>query len=98
MSGEGWLIQARNGGSLRDTVTAERALNITIEGQPDNFNVGIGVGKWIQNAAVTAAEILALSELFLPLDVSEMAWTVHVENKIVRKLDELVQAAPVAAR
>jgi len=94
----GWLIQAQKGGFLREIITAERALNIIIQGQPNNFNVRVGVGKWIQNAAVTAVETVALSELFLPLDVAEMTWTVHVEKKVVKKIDEIVQSTPVPAR
>jgi hypothetical protein len=97
-SSDGWLIQAQKGGFLRELITAERALNIMIQGQPINFTVRVGIGKWIQNAAVTAVETVALSELFLPLDVAEMAWTVHVENKVIKKIGELVQSTPVPAR
>jgi hypothetical protein len=97
-SGGGWLIQAQKGGFLREIISSERALNIMIQGQPNDFNVRIGIGKWIQNAAVTAVETIALSEIFLPIDVGEMAWTVHVENKVIKKIDELVQSAPVPAR
>lgn len=97
-SGGGWLIQAQKGGFLRELITSERALNIMIVGQPNNFNVRVGIGKWIQNAAVTAVETLALSELFLPLDVAEMTWTVHVEDKIIKKIDEIVQSTAVPAR
>jgi hypothetical protein len=94
----GWLIQAQKGGFLREVITAERALNIMIHGQPDSFNVRLGIGKWIQNVAVTAVETIAITELFLPLDVAEMAWTVHVENKVIKKIDELVQSNAVPAR
>jgi hypothetical protein len=93
-----FLIQAQKGGFLREVITSERALNIMIEGQPNDFNVRIGIGKWLQNAGVTAVETIALSELFLPLDVAEMSWTVHVENKVIKKIDELVRSTPVAAR
>jgi hypothetical protein len=93
-----WLIQAQKGGFLREIITAERALNIMIQGEPNSFSVRIGVGKWVQNVAVTAVETIALSELFLPLDVAEMAWTLNVENKVIKKIDELVQSHPVPAR
>ena len=69
-----------------------------IQGEPNSFNVRIGVGKWVQNVAVTAVETIALSELFLPLDVAEMAWTLNVEDKVIKKIDELVQSNPVPAR
>ncbi len=97
-SGAGWLIQAQKGGFLREIITAERALNIMIQGEPNSFSVRIGVGKWVQNVAVTAVETIALSELFLPLDVAEMAWTLNVEDKVIKKIDELVQSNPVPAR
>jgi hypothetical protein len=93
-----WLVQAQKGGFLREIISAERALNIMIQGQPNSFSVRIGIGKWIQNAAVTAVETIALSEIFLPVDVAEMAWTVHVEDKVIKKIDELVQSTAVPAR
>jgi hypothetical protein len=97
-SGGEWLIQAQKGGFLREIISAERAPNIMIQGQPNDFSVRVGIGKWIQNAAVTAVETIAIAEIFLPVDVAEMAWTVHVENKVIRKIDELVQSTAVLAR
>lgn len=97
-TGNRYLIQAQKGGFLREVISSERALNILIEGMPNDFNVRIGIGKWLQNVGVTAVETIALSEIFLPLDVAEMSWTVHVENKVVKKIDELVRSTPVAAR
>jgi hypothetical protein len=97
MSGGGWLIQAQKGGFLSDIISAERALNVTIQGQPNDFNLRIGIGKWIQNAGVTIVETTLLSPLFLPVDVAEMSWTVHVENGVFKRIDELVQSAPVVA-
>jgi hypothetical protein len=97
LSGGEWLIQAQKGGFLHEVITAQRALNITIQGQPDDFSLRIGIGKWIQNAMVTVVETALLSELFLPLDVAEMAWTLHVENGVIRKIDEVVKSAPVPA-
>lgn len=96
-SSGGWLIQAQKGGFLSEVITAERALNIMIQGQPNDFSVRVGIGKWLQNAAVVAVETLALSELFLPVDVAEMAWTVHVENRILKKIDGVVQSMTVTA-
>jgi len=93
----GWLIQAQKGGFLSEVISAERALNVTIQGQPNDFSLRVGIGKWIQNAGVTVAETALLSPLFLPLDVAEMSWTVHVENGVFKKIDELVKSAPVPA-
>ncbi len=91
------LIQAQKGGFLRELITSERALNIMIEGQPNDFSVRVGIGKWFQNVAVAAVETIALSELFLPLDVAEMTWNLHVEDNVIRKIDELANSTPVLA-
>ena len=75
---------------MRDIITADRCFTITISGQPNDFAVHIGIGKWIQNLAVAAAEALLLSVLFLAVDVPEMLWTRHVEDSIARKITEMV--------
>src|ERR1700747_727575 len=90
----GSLIQAQKGGFLRDVITAERSLNILIQGESNNFIVRIGVGKWLQNIAVATAETLLISELFLPLDVGEMLWNIEVEDKILKRIDGFVGMGP----
>jgi hypothetical protein len=86
----GMLIQAQKGGFLRELITSERALNILIQGEPNNFSVRVGIGKWVQNIAVATVETLLISELFLPLDVGEMLWNVEVEKKLLKKIDDFV--------
>jgi len=90
----GMLVQAQKGGFLRELITAERALNILIQGEPNNFMVRVGIGKWVQNIAVATVETLLISELFLPLDVGEMLWNVEVEKKILKKIDDFVAMGP----
>lgn len=86
----GQVIQAQKAGILRDIITADRCFTITISGQPNDFTVHIGIGKWIQNIAVAAVEVLLLSVLFLAVDVPEMLWTRHVEGEIANKITQLV--------
>lgn len=86
----GPVIQAQKAGILRDIITADRCFSITLSGQPNDFTVRIGIGKWIQNLAVAAAEAILLSVLFLAVDVPEMLWTRHVEGEIVKKITEIV--------
>ena len=50
----------------------------------------MGVGKWIQNIAVTIVESVLLTSLFLVIDVPEMLWNVEIENKIQKKIDEFI--------
>ena len=85
----GTVIQAQKAGILRDIITADRCFTITISGQPTDFSVHIGIGKWIQNLAVAAVETLLLSWLFLAVDVPEMLWTRHIEGEIAKKITEL---------
>lgn len=87
---QGFVIQAQKAGILRDIITADRCFTLAISGQPNDFTVKVGIGKWIQNIAVAAVEALVLSALFLAVDVPEMLWTVHVENTIAKKVTEIV--------
>ena len=86
----GAVIQAQKAGILRDIITADRAFTIKIDGQPDDFTIVVGVGKFIQNIAVAVAEALILSELFLAVDIPEMLWTEHVEKGIIKEIVTVV--------
>jgi len=86
----GFIIQAQKAGILRDIITADRCFTISISGEPNDFAVHIGIGKWIQNIAVAAVETLLLTWLFLAVDVPEMLWTRHVEGEIAKKIAEMV--------
>jgi hypothetical protein len=89
-SGQGTLLQARKGGFLRDVITADRALSIVISGDPGDFTVRIGIGKWKEHLATAAIETLLLSELFLVVDVAEMVWTVEIEDKLAKQIESFV--------
>jgi hypothetical protein len=86
----GTIIQATKAGILRDIIVADRAFSILISGQPNDFSIRVGIGKLIQNLAVTAVEAVLLSELFLVVDVPEMLWTTHVEKQVVQTINEIV--------
>ncbi len=86
----GIVIQAQKAGILRDVISANQAFTIMITGQPNDFTIHIGIGKWIQNLGVAAAEAVFLSVLFLAVDVPEMLWTKHVENEIVTQITQIV--------
>jgi hypothetical protein len=86
----GIVIQAKKAGILRDIITADRAFSILIAGQPNDFTIHVGVGKWIQNIAVAAVETILLTWLFLAVDVPEMLWTEHVEKGIIKEIKQIV--------
>jgi hypothetical protein len=93
----GQVVQAQKGGILRDLIAADRAFTILITGQPNDFTIHVGIGKWIQNIAVAAVEALLLSALFLAVDVPEMLWTTHVEGQIVKDIKDVVEHGPQMA-
>lgn len=86
----GNIIQAQKAGILRDIIAADRAFTILIAGDSNDFSIHIGIGKWIQNLGVMAAEVILLSTLFLAVDVPEMLWTTHVENGLAKEISNLV--------
>ena len=89
-SEHGTVIQARKGGFLSAVIAADRALSILIDGESNNFTVRVGIGKWLEHLGVTAVEALLISEIFLFVDIPEMLWNVHVENKLVNEIDSIV--------
>jgi hypothetical protein len=88
----GIVIQAQKAGILRDIITADRAFTILITGDPNDFTIHIGIGKWIQNIGVAAAEAILLSLLFLAVDVPEMLWTTHVEGQLAKQIQSIVES------
>jgi hypothetical protein len=86
----GNVIQAQKAGVLRDIVSADRSFTFLLSGQPNDFAVHIGIGKWVQNIGVTAAETILLSPLFLAVDVPEMLWTTTVENGLAKQISQIV--------
>ena len=86
----GTIIQAKKAGFLRDIITAERAFTILISGQPNDFTIQIGIGKFIQNLAVASVEAILTAGLFLIIDIPEMLWNNEVEKGIIRNLVQIV--------
>ncbi len=91
----GTVIQAQKAGILRDIITADRCFTVLISGQPNDFTIHVGIGRWVQNIAVAAVETLFISVLFLAVDIPEMLWTNEVEKQIVREIDLVVKRVPL---
>ncbi len=83
------ILQAQKAGILRDIIAADRALTFVFEKNDDNINVHVGVAKLLQNLGITAIETILLSEIFLVIDVPEIAWTDHVENGLLKQLEQI---------
>jgi len=89
-SSQGTVLQAKKGGFLRGVVDADRALTIMVSGEPNDFTVRVGIGKWLEHLGVAAAKTLLLSDLFLVVDVAETAWNFEVEDKLLKQIETLV--------
>jgi hypothetical protein len=89
-STQGSVIQAKKGGFLRGVIDADRALSIMISGNPNDFTVRIGIGKWLQHLGVAALETLLISDLFLVVDVAESAWNFEIEDKLAKQVESFV--------
>lgn len=89
-SPHGTLIQCKKGGWLSAVIAADRAFNVLIDGEPNNFTVRVGIGKWLEHLGVTAVETLLLSVLFVAVDVPEMVWNAEIEHKIVKFIESAV--------
>ncbi len=89
-SDQGTVIQAKKEGFLREVVDADRAFTITITGEPADFTVHFGVGKWLQHLAVAAIETLLVSDLFFVVDIADSAWNLEVEDRIIADVKKFV--------
>ena len=57
----GTIIQAQKAGILRDIISADRCFTIMLAGQPNDFTVHVGIGKWVRDIAVAAVEALLIT-------------------------------------
>ncbi|MEM0158295.1 MAG: hypothetical protein QW812_02145 [Thermoplasmataceae archaeon] len=83
------LLQAQKGGILRDIIAADRALTFAFSTDNGNVKVEAGVAKLIKNLAITAIEVILLSDIFLFVDIPEILWNRHVETELLGYLQSL---------
>jgi hypothetical protein len=88
---DGWMVQAKKGGVLRELLAAERAFTITITGGPMNFRVTFGIGKWIQNLGVAVAEGLAIAPLITFVEIPISLWSYEIEHTFWSYVEKQVE-------
>jgi hypothetical protein len=86
----GNIVQAQKAGVLRGLIDANRAFSILISGQPNDFSVHIGIGKWLQNVGVAIVESIIFSPLAVVVDGAEILWTTHVESGLAKQITQIV--------
>ncbi len=77
---DGWVVQARKAGFLRDLLAADRAFTVTISGEKDNFRVSFGIGKWAQNLGMALVEGIALAPVVFFVEVPISLWSFEIER------------------
>jgi len=96
-SPHGTVVQAKKGNWLSAIIASDRALTVLLDGEPNNFTVRLGIGKWLEHLGVTAVESLLISPLFILVDVPETLWNFEIEGKISKQIDTLIGQVPIAA-
>jgi len=89
--GGGWLIQAKREGFLRELLAADRAFTITVVGDPNNFKVSFGIGKWIQNLGIAALEGVLVWPVLFFLEVPISLWSYEIEREFWEYVEKEVE-------
>jgi len=78
----GWVVQARREGFLRELLAADRAFTVTVTGEPNNFRVSFGIGKWVQNLGVALLEAVAIWPVIFFVEVPISLWSYEIEREL----------------
>ena len=78
----GWVVQARREGFLRELLAADRAFTVTVTGEPNNFRIYFGIGKWVQNLGVALLEAVAIWPVILFVEVPISPWSYEIEREL----------------
>ncbi|WMT51033.1 MAG: hypothetical protein RE471_08645 [Ferroplasma sp.] len=83
------ILQAQKFGILRGLVAADRALTFVFTQDSGQIKVEVGVGRLLGDLAVTAIEVILISEIFIVVDIPEIAWSDHVEKELLDELQNI---------
>ncbi|MCL4454016.1 hypothetical protein [Ferroplasma sp.] len=83
------ILQAQKFGILRGLIAADRALTFVFTQDSGQIKVEVGVGRLLGDLAVTAIEVILISEIFIVVDVPEIAWSDHVEKELLDELQNM---------
>ena len=77
----GWVVQAKREGLLRELLAADRAFTITVVGEPNNFKVSFGIGKWVQNLGIAVIEGVLIWPVVFFAEVPIALWSYEIEKE-----------------
>jgi len=88
---DGWIIQAKKAGIVRDLLASDRAFTVTVAGDPNNFKVSFGIGKWTQNLGMALLEGIALAPVVFFLEVPLSLWSFEIEREFWNFIEKQVE-------
>ncbi|MCL6015036.1 MAG: hypothetical protein M1323_05360 [Candidatus Thermoplasmatota archaeon] len=84
------ILQAQKFGILRGLIAADRALTFVFTAESGGqVKVNVGVGRLLGDITITAIEVILLSEIFIVIDIPEIAWSDHVEKELLNELQTI---------
>ena len=78
---DGWAVQAKKAGVLRDLLAADSAFTVTLAGEPDNFRVSFGIGKWAQNLGMALMGGIAMAPVVFFVEIPISLWSFEIERE-----------------
>jgi len=87
----GWVVQARKEGFLREMLAADRAFTITVVGEPNNFKVSFGIGKWVQNLGMALIEGVLIWPVIFFVEVPISLWSYEIEREFWEFVEKQVE-------
>ena len=88
---DGWILQARKTGVVRGLLAADRAFTITITGEPEDFRVSMGIGKWMQNIGMAIVEGIAFAPVVFFVEVPISLWSYEIEREFWNFVEKQVE-------
>ena len=84
------ILQAQKFGILRGLIAADRALTFVFTAESGGqVKVDVGVGRLLGDITITAIEVLLPSEIFIVIDIHEIASSDHVEKELLNQLQTI---------
>ena len=87
----GYLVQAAKGGFLRTLLAMDRAFTVVVEGEPSDFKIRLGVGKWLKDLGVAAIEAFILTPLVAFVEVPEALWSYEIEHQFWHYIETQIE-------
>jgi hypothetical protein len=82
-----FFIQARKAGALRTAAGARRSTDITIRGDPNNFEVTIGTGEWGKNI-ITSAPLFIVPIVGISATLAKLYVAKRFEDSLWRYIND----------